>query len=110
MKNTERKRIHGSHFGTDHSEIADQLVFNFHTDAAHGWIAVKKDLVRELEIQNKISAYSYMKGKTAYLEEDRDAGIFIKAFKEKFNIEPKIKELEPREKSPIRSFYNFSMK
>ena len=94
---------------TDHSKIADQLTFNFHSDPGHGWLAVKKSLIRELGIISKISTYSYMKGQTAYLEEDCDASVFIDTFKEKFGIEPKIKDLEPREHTPIRSMDQFWM-
>ena len=96
-------------FPTDHTKIAASMVFNFHSDAGHGWLAVKLCLVRELGLATEISPYSYMQGKSAYLEEDGDAGKFIKAFTAKFGFEPKIKELESRNDSPIRSFKNFKM-
>lgn len=96
-------------FPTDHSKIAHKLVLNFHSDASHGWLAVKLTLVRELGLANKISQYSYMQGKTAYLEEDGDAVEFIKAFIDRFGFEPKIKDLDPKDYSPIRSFKRFKM-
>jgi hypothetical protein len=94
---------------TDHSKIADKLTFNFHSDAGHGWLAVKKSLVRELGLADKISAYSYMQGQSAYLEEDCDAHRFFVAFKEKFGFEPKIKELDSKRNSVIRSMKQFKM-
>jgi len=95
---------------TDHSKIAAKLVFNFHSDASHGWLAVKNELVRELGLATVISEYSYMQGKTSYLEEDRDASLFIKAFTEKFGVAPTIKDLDQkRDRSLIRGFKRFSM-
>lgn len=55
----------------------------FHSDPGHGWLAVKISLLQELGLEDKISGYSYMKGKTAYLEEDGDASLFMKSAKEK---------------------------
>ena len=96
-------------FPTDHSKVADKMVFNFHSDAGHGWLAVKLSLVRELGLAKFITPYSYMQGKTAYLEEDCDAQMFIRHFTAKFGVEPKIKDLDPKDRSPIRSFKRFSM-
>jgi hypothetical protein len=93
----------------DHSKIAPTLRFNFHSDSGHGWLAVKLDLIRELGLASQISVYSYMKGKTAYLEEDSDATKFVNAFKAKFGIEPKIRDLVPQDRSPIRSMKRFEM-
>jgi hypothetical protein len=94
---------------TNSSKIANKLVFNFHSDAGHGWLAVKNSLIRELGLADKISEYSYTKGATSYLEEDGDAPMFMKAFSEKFGAEAQIKELESRNYSPIRSFNRFKM-
>ncbi|MCD6434937.1 MAG: hypothetical protein J7L15_00895 [Clostridiales bacterium] len=47
----------------------------FFTDPGHGWLRV---LLTELEpIKDKISPYSYMRGKYAYLEEDCDMAVFL---------------------------------
>ena len=45
----------------------------FHSDPSHGWLAVKLDELKMLGITQDISNFSYVKGKTAYLEEDCDA-------------------------------------
>ena len=50
-----------------------------HSDAGHGWLAVKTKELVELGIADKISSYSFYKGKTTYLEEDCDAGLYINA-------------------------------
>ena len=54
----------------------------FYSDPGHGWLAVKKDELVKLNIINDVSGYSYMKGKTVYLEEDSDAQLFIKKMEE----------------------------
>lgn len=95
---------------TDSSKIASKLKFNFHSDPAHGWLAVKLHLVRELGLATAISSFSYMQGQTAYLEEDRDATIFIKAFTERFGFAPTIVDLgQKNSSSPIRSMKRFKM-
>jgi len=56
-------------------------VYRFYSDPGHGWLAVKiTDLVR-LGIVEKITSFSYIRGKTAYLEEDADLSTFVKALK-----------------------------
>jgi hypothetical protein len=96
-------------FPTDHSKIASKLVFNFHSDSGHGWLAVKNSLIWELGLESKISKYSYMQGLTSYLEEDCDMSLFISAFELRFGHRPRTKELQSRDRSPIRSFKRFSM-
>lgn len=51
----------------------------FYTDPGHGWLAVPLSELERLGIADKISTYSYMSGDVAYLEEDCDAPLFIKA-------------------------------
>ena len=82
-------------------------VYVFYNDSGHGWLAVKRNELVLLGIEKNISHYSYQKGKTVYLEEDRDAGIFITAFKKMFNCDPIFKESYIYGKSPIRNYYNY---
>jgi len=58
------------------------MKFNFHSDPGHGWVKVPRKLLIELEIADKISQCSYQYGNFVYLEEDRDAGLFIRAMDE----------------------------
>ena len=53
------------------------IKFKFYADAGHGWLAVKRDLLIKLEILDKITHYSYQRGKTVYLEEDCDMPLFL---------------------------------
>ena len=48
-------------------------------DAGHEWLAVGIAELIRLGIADKISAFSYVKGNTAYLEGDCDAAVFFDA-------------------------------
>jgi hypothetical protein len=51
----------------------------FHEDPSHGWLQVPKKLLVQLGILNKITPYSYEDNIYAYLEEDCDLFVFLKA-------------------------------
>jgi len=81
-------------------------IYIFHADPGHAWLAVKRAELIRLNILDKISSFSYEKGKTIYLEEDCDAGIFLKA-KEEVKEEVNIKE-SYQENTPIRNYPHFN--
>lgn len=64
--------------------------FVYYQDPGHGWIQVDTQVLQELGIDSKISKYSYISGTTAYLEEDCDAGTFMRAFEEKHGAKPEL--------------------
>lgn len=68
--------------------------YMFISDPGHGWLAVPAGTIRKLGLAQDISCYSYVSasGKTVYCEEDCDAGIVIKALREK-GIEVKFREV-----------------
>lgn len=81
-------------------------IYIFHSDPGHGWLAVKLKELEDLGIADKISPYSYQKGKTVYLEEDCDMGIFIKAKKvQGIDIQYRDSYLD---KTPIRYYSGYS--
>jgi hypothetical protein len=84
--------------------------FVFYSDPGHGWLAVKSKLILAMNLQDKISAYSYVKGKTCYLEEDCDAAVFFEKYKELFGKSPEYTTKSTDKKSPIRSYDRFSCK
>jgi len=84
-----------------------KIVKVMHSDPGHAWLAVKLSEIKMLGIETEISSYSYVKGKTAYLEEDCDAGKFINAMRAK-GIEVEVKDGACRERSPIRYFKSYS--
>ena len=58
------------------------MKFHFYADPGHGWAKVKRSLLKELGIEDKISSYSYQKGEFVYLEEDCDQYLFWKTMKD----------------------------
>lgn len=57
------------------------LTLKYYSDSGHGWLAVKVERLEQLGLLDRITHYSYLRGKTAYLEEDCDAGSFLNAAK-----------------------------
>ena len=55
--------------------------YQYFVDAGHGWLRVKREELKRLEIADKVSPYSYQMGEWVYLEEDRDAMLFYGAKK-----------------------------
>lgn len=68
--------------------------YMFISDPGHGWLAVPATTIRKLGLAQDISPYSYVSdsGKTVYCEEDCDAGLVIKALRER-GIEVKFREV-----------------
>ena len=81
----------------------------FVEDPSHAWLTVTIKELIELGIADKISCYSYVKGNIAYLEEDCDATLFIKAYKEKYAEVPKWEEVSV-ENTPIRNYQHYDYK
>ena len=63
--------------------------YTFTEDPGHGWLVVPVKDVQALGIADQITPYSYLspKGGKVYLEEDHDAGIFVRAYAEHFGLE-----------------------
>lgn len=77
-------------------------------DAGHAWLAVKRSELDALNIADKISSFSYVKGGTVYLEEDCDAAVFINAYTQKFGTKPQTKEGRYWDRNPCRSFQSYT--
>ena len=53
--------------------------FTFYADAGHAWLAVRVTDLEDIGLTvQEFSPYSYRNGGTVYLEEDCDAGVFIR--------------------------------
>ena len=81
--------------------------YTFHQDPGHGWLAVKRQELIDLGIHEQISHYSYQRGKTVYLEEDSDFGIFLKA-KAAIGEAVAVKDSITDKRSPIRSYESYT--
>jgi hypothetical protein len=73
----------------------------YHSDPGNGWFAVKLSDVVSAGLKDKISEFSYKRGKTVYLEEDHDAPQFFRAIdRSKLDI----KYATFKERSPVRGY------
>lgn len=84
------------------------LKLKYYTDPGHGWVAVKKSMLVELGIADKISIYSYMKGNTAYLEEDNDASKLVDMLKSS-GVQYSLVEKHTDRRHPIRNYQSYSI-
>ena len=56
-----------------------QKTLTYHSDPGHGWLEVPRNDLITLGIADEISACSYQDETSAYLEEDVDAGVYLRA-------------------------------
>jgi hypothetical protein len=82
--------------------------FYYYQDPGHGWAAVPVSLLEQLNIVGKISAFSYFRGRTAYLEEDCDLALFFEAYRAEFGVDPVLISKHTDKRSPIRSYARFT--
>lgn len=79
------------------------LRFDYYSDPAHGWYRVQRTALHQLGVANKVSNCSYQRGNYAYLEEDCDGPLVIRAA-EAVGIAVRIVEHKPTQgDSHIRS-------
>ena len=79
----------------------------YYQDPGHGWLAVKVHELVELGIDKHVSRCSYVRGKTAYLEEDCDATLYINALKER-GVAVEVISRHTNSSSPIRGYDYYS--
>lgn len=77
-----------------------------YNDPGHAWAAIKIQELHDLGIANKISPYSYQRGKTAYLEEDCDLSLYLAAIKQA-GQEIQFIDKHTNQQSPIRSYRSY---
>lgn len=80
-------------------------------DPGHGWIKVPLTLLNEWHLLDHITSYSYIRLGTresfAYLEEDRDASVFMDAAKQR-GVSIKLRGRHAREKdSKVRGYERY---
>ena len=81
----------------------EERTLRFISDPGHGWLEVPIAEVVALGIHNDISPYSYHHDGMAYLEEDLDAGVYIKALAAAGREGPRFEEVY-QESTPIRDY------
>lgn len=78
---------------------------NFYTDGGHGWLKVTKARLEALNIADKITGCSFMRGEYAYLEEDCDLSTYVRALLKQENIKDDVNVSEEY-KVFMREFWN----
>lgn len=84
-----------------------RIKVKFYSDPAHGWYAVKRNVLDVLGIADKISMFSYQKGKTVYLEEDADWSTCKDAMTKLGFVTGDIPEKHTDRLSPIRNYFRY---
>lgn len=81
--------------------------FKMYHDAGHGWLAIKRQVLEDLGLINCISQCSYTKGKSVYLEEDRDFTLFKNAYEQAYAKTFEILNIDHGNRSFIRNYEPF---
>jgi hypothetical protein len=86
------------------------LKFRVFEDPGHAWIEVPMWLIRRLQIHDKITQFSYVKGNMVYLEEDCDYATFRTAYREQLQSLPVLIEGESvKNDSPVRNYRRYDV-
>ena len=67
-------------------------VLTFVSDPGHGWLAVPLTDIAALVVETKISPYSFIDGRFAYLEEDEDYAVYMDALAARGLPRPEIRQ------------------
>ena len=67
-------------------------VLTFVSDPGHGWLEVPLTDIAALGVETKISAYSFIDGRFAYLEEDEDYAVYMDALAMRGLPRPEIRQ------------------
>ncbi|MBU2722938.1 hypothetical protein [Acidithiobacillus ferridurans] len=81
-------------------------IFDVYSDPGHGWVKVTRKELQSLNLEDKISTYSYQLHDSVYLEEDCDASVFIAALK-KLGVTPAFREHTSSRRSRIRNYNHY---
>jgi len=77
--------------------------FKFYYDAGHGWLQVHLKDLQDINLGTyDFSGFSYRNGDWLYLEEDLDAGTFIRQW-ERYNNTFDVVHIDDGHDSPIRN-------
>jgi len=82
------------------------MKLKFYQDPGHGWVKVQRKFLKKLEIADKISSCSLMRGDDIFLEEDCDLTLFCDTM-EKQGITFSFEESHTNKSSKIRSYDSY---
>lgn len=82
------------------------LTLDYVQDPGHGWIAADIHALRQYNLTDKVSEYSYRDGDLVWLEEDCDASLYLNALR-RAGIPFTLKESHTNHDSRIRRLPRF---
>lgn len=80
--------------------------FSCFADPGHAWLRVPLELIAHLGIGPQVSACSYTRGRWAYLEEDCDAPLFVRAYEARYGS-PAVRSVTTDRRSRIREYASY---
>ena len=83
-----------------------QFTVTVYSDPSHAWAKIKKSVLTNLGIADKVSSYSYQRGDYAFLEEDYDLSLLMQAF-EKHGTSLRFIEKHTDKDSRIRNYERY---
>jgi hypothetical protein len=83
------------------------MKLDFIQDPGHGWLKVPRKLLHELNIEHKITHYSYQRADFVYLEEDCDYSTFQAAMNQAGRAFTCRDRVACEKRSKIRSYETF---
>lgn len=87
-----------------------RLTVHRYSDPGHSWLRVRKSVLAELNLLDKISSYSYERKDHVYLEEDNDENLFVETLKSKgikLSIYKTVHHTNKQSKIRTYSSYNY---
>ena len=82
------------------------MKLDFYSDPGHGWCAVPLEMLDRLGLVDEISHYSYIRGRFAHLEEDRDYALLVHALNVR-NVPFSLRFHRTDGRSRIRSYSSY---
>lgn len=82
--------------------------FHFYHDPGHGWLRVPRQFLIALQLDAQISGYSYTRGRWVYLEEDRDALIFARAWEALHGTQPNATDHYTERQAACRNYERYT--
>lgn len=85
-----------------------QFTVTVYCDPGHAWAKVRKSVLTNLGIADKVSSYSYQRGDYAFLEEDCDLSLLTQALRE-HGTALRFIEKHTDKQSRIRNYERYSV-
>ena len=84
------------------------MKLDFISDPGHGWCKAPVKLLQKLELLERVSPYSYIRGDYVYLEEDCDLSLLMLAARDKGIALAFRERNSPERPSRVRNYEHYS--